>query len=127
VLVDGLIRKSIVVVNSSGYLVHDSVRPLAYDMLNDGARSGLHSTLSGFYKGEIDEFLSSLGGAPYGLTFRWGYHVEHTGQVDGVPPTLRTILDLEADYLDALWAVSRFGYPFAYSDPELSNSESTDD
>ncbi|AJG93798.1 NACHT domain-containing protein [Bacillus tropicus] len=123
-ILEHLKKKNIILEKSGYYDVHDSIRSLLIDIVSKDRKKELHQIMENFYKDYMEKRYEEFNDVLYDDIFRWGYHLEFLEDSEVISPKCSELLRLEEDQLDALWAIERFGYPFAYDDPELEYSSS---
>lgn len=119
-LLEGLIKKNIILRKSGFYDIHDSIRTLLKDILSKERKTELHKKMVKFYRRLMESEYEKNNEILYDDIFKWGYHVEYLQYSDVISSNCSELLDLNESELDALWAIERFGYPFAYDDPDLN-------
>lgn len=119
-LLEGLIKKNIILRKGECYDIHDSIRTLLKDILSKERKTELHKIMVKFYRRLMEEEYEKNNEILYDDIFKWGYHVEYLQCSDLISSNCSELLDLNESELDALWAIERFGYPFAYDDPNLN-------
>jgi hypothetical protein len=121
-ILEHLKKKNIILEKGGYYDIHDSIKSLLIDIVSEDRKKELHQIMANFYKGYMDKQYKDSNEVLYDDIFRWGYHLEFLEDSEVISPNCSELLRLNEDQLDALWAIERFGYPFAYDDPELEYS-----
>lgn len=123
-VLEHLKKKNIILEKNGYYDVHDSIRTLLTDIVNEDRKKELHQIMAEFYMDYMNKQHEESEEVLYDDIFKWGYHLEFLGDSKIISPNRSELLRLNDDQLDALWAIERFGYPFAYDDSELQFSSS---
>lgn len=123
-VLEHLKKKNIILEKNGYYDVHDSIRTLLTDIVNEDRKKELHQIMAEFYMDYMNKQHKESEEVLYDDIFKWGYHLEFLGDSEIISPNRSELLRLNDDQLDALWAIERFGYPFAYDDSELQFSSS---
>lgn len=121
-ILEHLKKKNIILEKSGYYDIHDSIRTLLIDILSKDRKKDLHQIMANFYMTYMKKQFEKFNEVLYDDIFRWGYHLEFLENSEIISPNCSELLRLNDEQLDALWAIERFGYPFAYNDPELEVS-----
>ena len=118
---DGLVRRNILSLNGSNFILHDYIRLLTYDMLSKNTKINLHIKVRDYYENLM---LDMKEGRTYDNIFKWAYHIESIYPLDPnkIKSNLSKILELDNPHLDALWAIAFYGFPFTYSDPDFKRA-----
>jgi len=115
-------KKNIITIIQDKYYIHDSIRSLVGDMQPTNSRDIAHLKMAKYYRDFLEKEYASKGEVLYKDIHKWGYHLENVDTED-LTPEQKRLLELDNQYLDALWAIQRFGYPFAYSDHTLKQAK----
>ncbi len=112
-LLDKLEKKNIIIYNENKYFVHDSISTLLHDILVISVKKQYHTKLTNHYRSLMEDSYKKGKSVLYTDIMKWGYHLENSNILS---KEQLKIVSLETKYIDALWAIMRFGFPFAYSD-----------
>lgn len=121
-LLFSLKKKNIITIIQDQYYIHDSIRSLVSDMQPKNSKGIAHFKMAKYYRTFLEKEYVSKGEVLYEDIHKWGYHLEHV-DTENLMPEQKRLLELDNQYLDALWAIQRFGYPFAFSDPTLKQTK----
>ena len=112
-LLDKLVKKNIIIYIENKYFVHDSISILLHDILVNNVKKQYHTQLTNHYRLFMEDSYKKGKSVLYTDIMKWGYHLENSNILSKEQVK---IVSLEPKYIDALWAIMRFGFPFAYSD-----------
>ena len=115
-------KKNIITIIQGQYFIHDSIRSLVSDMQPTISKGIAHLKMAKYYRAFLEKEYASKREVLYEDIFKWGYHLENV-DIEDLTPEQKRLLELDNQYLDALWAIQRFGYPFAYLDPTLKHAK----
>lgn len=122
-LLKELIDYNLVNLREEGIVVHDSIAAVACDMLSTDAKNVMHGKLVNYYFRDMELQKSHDDGILYDSILKWGYHIEKLNGTSLISENFTNLLNLENDLLQAIWGVSRYGYPFDFESDELIFSE----
>jgi hypothetical protein len=114
---------NLISLDENGILLHDSIREVALNMLTKDSRYALHKKLADYYFAKMKPLYGTDEGVDYDLIMKWGYHTECLKDSSYLEEKYSKILQLKNIELDALWAISRFGYPFDFKSENLKESK----
>jgi hypothetical protein len=119
-----LYQKNLITKLGSEFVIHDCIRPVAYDILTNSEKNRLHNKMVNFYKKEMEIDYKTNHEVSYVKIFKWGYHLENVDSGECLSPLVIKLKRMDEKYLDALWAIRRFGYPFSFADKKLKQCNS---
>lgn len=97
---------------------------MLYDMLDNDKKIDLHNKVAKYYRVVMELSYKGSGEVLYEDIFKWGYHLEQLKEGENLSRICIELLKLDEDYLDALWAIERFGFPFSFADLNLEHASS---
>jgi hypothetical protein len=119
-----LTRKNLLIYAGLDYVVHDSIQSTCMALLTAKEIATKHSLLSEFIKNKLDaKRTESEPHILYKEGFLWAYHKEQCSKDIQVEEQIKLLLSLNNQELEALWAIDRYGYPFDFSNEDLSDSK----
>ncbi|KXY09831.1 hypothetical protein ABH961_000026 [Bacillus sp. RC251] len=121
-LLENLKKKNLVFHKNGYYDIHDSIKSLLMDILTLVKKEELHTILAKYYKAYMEQQFDKKGKVLYEDIFKWGYHLEFLKNSSTISPKCSILLHMNDDSLDAMWAIKRFGFPFAFNDSDLKSS-----
>ncbi|HZX73836.1 MAG TPA: dsDNA nuclease domain-containing protein, partial [Cyclobacteriaceae bacterium] len=122
-LVRDLVDFNLVTFYHDGLTIHESIREVAISMLTPKARFSLHEELAKYHFAKMKHQKEAGDEVLYDTIVKWGANIEALSNSENLSEGYKMILCLDNELLDAIWAISRFGYPFDYETEDLSHSQ----
>jgi hypothetical protein len=109
-----LLPKCIIVEFENRMQLHDSIRPLAYDLLLKDTADEYHDRLASHYLA-----LMKVQGRLFELINKWGSHVARCEKLQS--DYMKAINSLKPHEVFSLWGVYYAGFPFSFSDADFAD------
>ena len=122
-LFNSLMKKHLVAEVGNGYVVHDAIRSLAYDMLSSIKKGELHRKIADYYREKLEKEYQLTEEASYDIGYKWCYHLERVASFRDSEKMIYRLLNLNNNCLSALLAIKQYGYPYDFNDQNLMESE----
>jgi hypothetical protein len=111
-----LLPRCVVNERENGIQLHDSVRPLAYELLLPEVAQAYHEKLATHYTGLIQDQ-----GFLFELIHKWAYHVRRCEKSQS--PFMKAVIGLSQYEVFSLWGIHYGGFPFSFSAEELAEQQ----
>lgn len=118
-----LFTKRLLIRTKSGVSIHDSIRAVCQTIITERFKIQLLIKAIDYIFSKMQSGFDGPEGVLYDDMVKWSDLLSELHSINSIDEKYKLIFDFTDLELDALWAISRFGYPFDYETEDLSSSQ----